>query len=107
MAELRVRSNGDDCFLAWTMPKLDDCWGFAIWRERKRSGAPDQAGYLHNFTGFAGDDVPPHSHRPSDEWPFQRYTWTDHDVDEGDKLKYTIRPVLKTATGLCVDIDHE
>ncbi|MGB8858020.1 MAG: phospholipase D-like domain-containing protein [Ilumatobacteraceae bacterium] len=107
MADFRVRCNGDDCFLAWTMPKLAGCWGFAIWRERVRPGSPPCVGYLHNFTGFAGDDVPPHSHRPSDEWPFQRYTWTDHDVDEGDELTYAIRPVIKTAAGLQVDMNHE
>jgi len=37
------------------------------------------------------------------QWPFQRYTWTDHGVGHGDRVSYTISPVTKTAAGLSVD----
>jgi hypothetical protein len=26
-------ANGDDAFLAWTLPRTDNCWGAAVWRE--------------------------------------------------------------------------
>jgi hypothetical protein len=99
--------NGDDVFLAWILPHTDDCWGAAIWRDHTR-GTRHHAGFLDNRVGFADDDPEPHSHRPSTEWPFQRYTWTDHGVDEGDTVSYRIIPMLKPAAGseLVPDDDH-
>lgn len=88
-------ANGDDVFLAWALPHTSGCWGFAIHREVTTAAGKTFAGFIHNFVGFADDHPAPHSHRPSSEWPFQRYTWTDHGVDEGDTATYTIYPVLK------------
>lgn len=95
--------NGDDCFLAWDMPFRDDCWGFAIYRELKPVGKKPVKGYLFNRTGFEGDKNKPFSRQPSNEWPFQRYTWTDHYVSEGDEVAYTISPVIHDGSQLVVD----
>jgi phospholipase D-like protein len=97
-------SNGDDVFLAWLLPRTEDCWGVAISRDLKRPSGETHSGFLENRTGFASDKPPPHSHRPSTEWPFQRYTWTDHGVGEGDTVSYRIVPMLKTADGLEPDV---
>src|SRR6266567_4739102 len=83
-------TNGDDVFLAWSSPPIASCWGFAIWRDRKTPGGQAFSGYIHNRVGFPDDNPKPHEHRPSDQWPFQRYTWTDHGVDEGDSVSYII-----------------
>ncbi len=96
----RAYANGDDVFLAWAFPRIENCWGFAIQRTNVgQVGAHDQT-MIHNRVGFGGDDAKPGEHRPSTDWPFQRYTWTDHDVDEGQTVSYTIIPVVKTDTGL-------
>jgi hypothetical protein len=42
-------------------------------------------------------------HKSSVDWPFQRYTWTDHLVDERDTVSYKIYPVLANGNGLKVD----
>lgn len=89
--------NGDDCFLAWRTPPIGGCLGFAVYRTLKPAdGRPEQQGFIVNRTGFEGDANPPHSFKPSDKWPFQRYTWTDHGVSEGDVVTYRIVPVKGT-----------
>lgn len=95
--------NGDDVFLAWMLPDTAGCWGVAIWRDLTRASGEKDANYLWNYTGFEGGHATPGERRRSNEWPFQRYTWTDHDVDEGDTVSYTITPVIKTAQGLKPD----
>ena len=103
MIHAGLHTNGDDCFLAWSMPPAPNCWGFAISRDLKTAGGKKYSGYIHNWVGFEGDANPPHSHKPSNEWPFQRYTWTDHGVSEGDTVSYEVAPVLATPDGLTVD----
>jgi hypothetical protein len=97
-------SNGDDCFLAWAMPFTKGCRGFAIYREVKRkSNGKTYSEYLSNPLGFRETDGKPGKGGPSDKFPFRRYNWTDYGVSEGDKVSYTIYPVMKTAQGLKVD----
>jgi len=103
MIQAKLYCNGDDCFLTWSMPHTQECWGFAIHRDLTTASGKKFSGFLENRTGFEGDDNPPNSHKPSTEWPFQRYTWTDHGVSQGDTVSYTISPVMKTAAGLEVD----
>lgn len=95
--------NGDDVFLAWQLPVTDTCLGVAIHRDVTRASGAQETGFLPNYTGFEGDPVTPGEHKPSDQWPFQRYTWTDHDVGEGDVVTYTISPVLKSGKKLKPD----
>jgi phosphatidylserine/phosphatidylglycerophosphate/cardiolipin synthase-like enzyme len=96
-------TNGDDCFLAWTYPFTNDCWGFAIWRDLTTAAGQKDARFIDNRVGFADDNPGPYEHKPSTEWPFQRYTWTDHGVGEGDNVTYTITPVLKTPSQLTLN----
>jgi hypothetical protein len=107
MITTSIYSNGDDCFLAWIMPFEAKCLGFAIYRELKKQGPNGKItkGFLHNRTGFEGDNNPPNSHESSEKWPFQRYTWTDHSVDEGDTVSYIIYPVYKTENGHETDMN--
>jgi hypothetical protein len=99
MIDASVHVNGDDAFLAWRMPLTPDCLGVAIHRRVLRGGAVVSEGLLENRVGFKADDPRPGETRPSSEWPFQRYTWTDHGVGEGDEVTYRISPVmLRTGT---------
>lgn len=95
--------NGDDCFLAWMLPYTPDCWGFAIWRDRVSGKQRHEFRNVHNRVGFAQDKPKPFEHRASTEWPFQRYTWTDHGVSQGDTVTYTITPMIKGPTELIQD----
>lgn len=103
MINAKLYFNGDDCFLAWAMPFTPDCWGFAIHCDLKTADGKHFSWFIKNRTGFEGESNQPHSKKPSSEWPFQRYTWTDHGVSEGDTVSYAISPVLKTTQGLKVD----
>ncbi len=107
MISAAAYTNGDDVFLAWSSPPIASCWGFAIWRDRKTPGGQAFSGYIHNRVGFPDDNPKPHEHRPSDQWPFQRYTWTDHGVDEGDSVSYIIRPVLRASSTLKADTTNQ
>lgn len=37
--------------------------------------------------------------RPSTEWPFQRFSWTDHDSNTGDTVSYRVIPMVRTPSG--------
>src|SRR4029079_7368435 len=37
--------------------------------------------------------------KPSTEWPFQRFSWTDHDAQTGDIVSYRVVPMIRNANG--------
>jgi phosphatidylserine/phosphatidylglycerophosphate/cardiolipin synthase-like enzyme len=81
---LAVYLNGDDALLMWTVGELDpQCRGFAI--ERERNG---ETGWLDNFAPQFG------RHQSSGEWPVRAFSWTDHEVDAGDVVRYRVVPVI-------------
>jgi phosphatidylserine/phosphatidylglycerophosphate/cardiolipin synthase-like enzyme len=88
--------------LAWSSTgMIPDCRGFALMREdSKAPGAPKQD-FVQSWVGFKGEKHKEGEHRSTEEWPVQRYVWTDLLADRGDKLRYRIIPMLrKTAGGL-------
>src|SRR6476661_498383 len=92
--EARAYTNGDDCFLAWTFPITSACRGFQISRDLTRANGTTSNGVLRNYEGFPKDHPKVYEARPSSEWPFQRYTWTDHGVNDGTTVTYTITPMV-------------
>ena len=88
-------ANGDDCFPVRTHPRMGACRGFSLRRSIRHPDGSTADDVLDNFVGFEADQPTPHEHRPSTEWPLQRYTWTDHLVGEGDVVSYTITPVIR------------
>jgi phosphatidylserine/phosphatidylglycerophosphate/cardiolipin synthase-like enzyme len=101
--KLAVYCNEDDALLAWsTTGAVPDCRGFAIERRRTRGGQLKQS-FLRNRVGFegqAGDAAPEADElRPSTEWPFQTFTWTDHTADSGDTVSYRIVPMVRRGAG--------
>jgi hypothetical protein len=36
---------------------------------------------------------------PSKDWPFQRFSWTDHDANTGDTVSYRVIPVIRNTAG--------
>lgn len=90
---IRVHSNGDDCLVIWDAPQLPRCLGFAIGRERELPSSIERK-VLENRLGFKGQAMKSGETRPSYEWPFQRYDWTDHSVSTGDKVRYCVTPIF-------------
>src|ERR1041384_2063970 len=105
--KLRVYVNEDDALLFWSISKPIPQWrGFAIQRRIKRKGKKKtDEDFLVNRTGFENEKTPPKTNgdaqnvKPSTEWPFQRFSWTDHDAETGDTVSYRVIPVIRNAGG--------
>src|SRR6185436_2397126 len=60
--------------------------------------------FLLNRTGFEHEDEPKTNGKtpdvkPSTEWPFQRFSWTDHDAQTGDVVSYRVIPMISNSSG--------
>jgi phosphatidylserine/phosphatidylglycerophosphate/cardiolipin synthase-like enzyme len=92
---VRVYVNSDDALLVWSVDEVaDGCEGFAIQRDGTVRGTATGPVWLDNFAPPG-----PAAHQngvlhPSDERPFRRFSWTDHDVGPGDEVRYRVAPVL-------------
>jgi hypothetical protein len=76
-----VYTNSDDAFVAWAPSDfIAGCRGFLLERGR-RAGAGTKVEPVENRVGFSKDKPKSGDHRPSSEWPFQRFNWTDHAAD--------------------------
>ena len=106
--KLKVYTNEDDALLFWSIPEpISGCRGFAIDRRIKRKGKTEtEEDFLPNRTGFEKEkvDAKPRAGqkavtKSSAEWPFQRFSWTDHDANTGDTVSYKVIPVIRNAAG--------
>jgi phosphatidylserine/phosphatidylglycerophosphate/cardiolipin synthase-like enzyme len=88
---LKAYANCDDVFLAWSPGEaIPNCLGFAIECRRRKNGTLGPATPLSNRVGFKADAPKAGDRRPSRDWPFQRYDWTDHAADLGDEISYRV-----------------
>lgn len=90
--DLKVYDNGDHTCLVWLPSDLNpipQCRGFSVARIKNNQKPPT---YLHGFVGFSDDD----KLDPSAPWkfPVQRFMWWDYDVVPGDKVQYSVVPVV-------------
>lgn len=105
--KLKVYANEDDALLFWSIPgPIDGCRGFAIARRKTDRQGKTTEDFLPNRTGFENEKVAAKPEagqgavvKPSTEWPFQRFSWTDHDANIGDTVSYRVIPVIRNATG--------
>lgn len=98
-------ANCDDVVIFWRIDKpLADCWGFAIEREAKRTDGTVARTILDNRIGFKADKAKSGDRRPSTEWPFQRFSWADHSVDTGDRVRYRVVPMIHDGTHLTQEL---
>jgi phosphatidylserine/phosphatidylglycerophosphate/cardiolipin synthase-like enzyme len=106
--KLKVYVNEDDALLFWSVPEpIDGCRGFAVERRIKRKGTSKTVtDFLVNRTGFENEKVDAALKagrkavtKPSTEWPFQRFSWTDHDANTGDTVSYRVAPVIRDDSG--------
>jgi hypothetical protein len=97
--EIKVLQNSDDAVIVWSVSEaVPDCIGFAIRRKLTRAGKSHES-WLDNFVGFAGEKHEDGERRPSTEWPFQGFSWTDHELDAGDSAGYRVVPVMRDGNG--------
>jgi phosphatidylserine/phosphatidylglycerophosphate/cardiolipin synthase-like enzyme len=91
-------ANGDDALVAWQLDKaIPGCLGFALYR--RRNGTEE---IVENRIGWE-DLVPPPApgtHKPSTQWPIQRFYWSDYDAKSGDKVQYRVVPMVGTPDAL-------
>ena len=96
---IAVYTNADDAFVAWAPSAfIAGCRGFQLERAR-RTAAGDVLEIVENRLGFKKDNPKSGDHRPSSEWPFQRFNWTDHVVDVGNEVRYRATAMVDTGTG--------
>ncbi len=97
--ELTVLQNSDDTLLTWNVAEaIPDCIGFAVRRKLTHEGKT-HTGWIDNFVGFADEEHEDGERRPSTEWPFQGFSWTDHEPGTGDVAHYQVVPVVRGSDG--------
>jgi PLD-like domain len=97
--KVAVYTNSDDAFVAWAPSDfISGCRGFLLERARKL-GAGTKVEPVENRLGFSKDKPKSGDHRPSSEWPFQRFNWTDHAVDVGNEVRYRVTAMIDTGSG--------
>jgi phosphatidylserine/phosphatidylglycerophosphate/cardiolipin synthase-like enzyme len=88
---IKAFANSDDAFVAWSAPApIADCIGFEL--RRRRNG---KNGVVRNRVSFSGGEPDPTKPESSASSPFRRFTWTDHEVNSGDKVSYQAVPVIQ------------
>jgi len=86
---LKVYANCDHTYLVWkASDHIAGCRGFAIYR--RRDGEDE---LLDTYVGFAGETAAPGTLKPSNNWPVQKFMWSDYMVWPGDVVQYRVVPV--------------
>lgn len=94
---IAAHANCDDAYVVWRYPKaIPECRGFALYR------CPEggEAEPVQTFVSFAGEEREPGEHRPSTEWPIQRFGWTDVLARSGETVRYRAVPMVGKAGAL-------
>lgn len=95
--EIVAHANCDDAYVVWRYPKeILGCRGFALYR-RPEGGEPEP---VQTFVPFAGEEGKSGEHRPSTEWPIQRFGWTDVLARSGETVSYRVVPMVGKAGAL-------
>jgi len=97
--KISVYTNSDDAFVAWAPSDfIPGCRGFLLERSRK-TATGDKVEPVENRVGFEKDKPKSGEVRPSSEWPFQRFNWTDHAVDVGAQVRYRVTAMIDGGSG--------
>jgi phosphatidylserine/phosphatidylglycerophosphate/cardiolipin synthase-like enzyme len=113
--KLKVYVNEDDALLFWSIPApIDGCRGFAIERKRTDDKGKKTQEFLPNRTGFENEKAPAKAVagqkavlKLSTEWPFQRFSWTDHDAGTGDTVSYRVVPIVRDKSKKLKQLDAQ
>ena len=72
--------------------------GFLLERARK-TATGEEVEIVENRVGFKKDKPKSGEHRPSTEWPFQRFNWTDYPPNKGNRVRYRATAMIDEGTG--------
>ena len=96
---IAVYTNSDDAFVAWAPSAfIPDCRGFLLERARQANGTT-KVEEVPNRVGFERDKPKAGRLEPSSKWPFQRFNWTDHVTDVGNKVRYRVTAMIDDGKG--------
>jgi phosphatidylserine/phosphatidylglycerophosphate/cardiolipin synthase-like enzyme len=92
-----AHANCDDAYVIWRYPgPIEECRGFALYRKAENGDVEP----VQTFIPFAGEAHESGEHRPSTEWPIQRFGWTDVFAKPGKTLSYRVVPMVGKAGAL-------
>jgi phosphatidylserine/phosphatidylglycerophosphate/cardiolipin synthase-like enzyme len=98
-----AHANCDDAYVIWRYPEpIEECRGFALLRKTERGEVEP----VQTFIPFAGEERESGEHRPSTEWPIQRFGWTDVFAKPGKTLSYQVVPMVGKAGELKEAMGH-
>jgi phosphatidylserine/phosphatidylglycerophosphate/cardiolipin synthase-like enzyme len=98
-----AHANCDDAYVIWRYPgPIEECRGFALLRKTEDGEVEP----VQTFVPFAGGTRQPGEHRPSTEWPIQRFGWTDVFAKPGKTLSYQVVPMVGEAGALKEADEH-
>jgi hypothetical protein len=104
-ATVVVYANSDDALLLWSADQLeDDLEGFSVQRKLQRGAAAEKTSWIDNYAPPGVKAYQDGRHVPSDQRPFRTFTWTDHEVQAGDKVRYRVVPFLAGTTAPATEL---
>ena len=96
---LAVYATSDDALLLWSADELaDDLEGFAVQRKLKRGNSAEVTDWINNYAPPGPKAYQNGVLAPSDQRPFRCFSWTDHSVGLGDRVRYRVVPFLAGTT---------
>ncbi|QQT33062.1 hypothetical protein I6I99_11040 [Sphingobacterium multivorum] len=102
MKTIKAICNSDDVEIIWKYPKIDNCLGFAIQRQKEVNGT-SQLSWVKSSVGFEDEPHVDFEMKNTDLWPIQKYMWTDYLVDSGDTVRYRVIPMVSVENNLVQD----
>src|SRR5262249_3608556 len=92
MIAIRAYANCDHAQIVWRPNAvIDACLGFAL--IRRAQGAAQEI--VDTFVGPTTETkVPAGAHRPSTEWPIQKFMWADYQAPVGKTVSYKVVPMI-------------
>jgi hypothetical protein len=97
-----AHANCDDTYVVWRYPKSN----LRVPRLRPLSQAERwEEEPVHTFIPFAGEEHKLGEHRPSSEWPIQKFAWADVLARSGETVSYRVVPMVGKAGSMKEDAD--
>jgi phosphatidylserine/phosphatidylglycerophosphate/cardiolipin synthase-like enzyme len=95
---IKAYSNCDHTYVVWKPDKrITGCLGFALIRKPK--GGTEVV--VETWVGFSSDpDATPGTHKPSTQWPVQKFMWSDYMAEPGQELQYQVVPMIGSENAL-------
>src|SRR3954464_14914351 len=84
--------NNDVAFIAWSYDDpIDECLGFAVYRQSTSQPAPTP---LPAWVGFEGQTNPNWQPSTTEVWPVQKFSWRDLTAAAGGTYTYEVVPMV-------------